>query len=84
MSARDQAVDFGMRLFRVLFKRMWLPLDERLEQIIENFIDLIIRAAAEHMQSRPVEDELEELADDGPLFEMRPERYQTVKLPRRD
>lgn len=81
MNARDQAIDFAVRLFRVIFKRLWLPLDER---IVENLVDVLIRAAAEHMQSRLVEDELEELADDRPLFEMRPERYQTVKLPRRD
>lgn len=80
MTARDQAIDFAVRLFRVIFKRLWLPLDER---IVENLVDVLIAAAAEHMQSRPVEDELEALADDSPLFEMQPERYQTVKL-RRD
>lgn len=84
MNARDQAIDFATRLFQIIFKRLWLPFGERETQVIENFVDVLIRAAAEHMQSRLVEEELEALADDGPLFEMRPERCQTVKLPRRD
>lgn len=82
--ARDQAIDYGLRLFRLLFKRMWLPLDERLERIVVNFIDLVIAAAAERMApQRRADDELDDLADDGPLFPLQ-ERYQTVKLPRRD
>lgn len=81
MTARDQAVDFTYGLLAIIFKRLWLPLDRR---IVENLIDFLIAAVAEHIgPNRAVEDELEALADDSPLFELQAERYQTVKL-RRD